>query len=124
MPSGAMQRRCAKGHTEPIAPQNHAVDSRGVGVDRYDVVGVTAVGPQGPEIDVPAATKPSKPPTSVHYSRIAEPYTQLGALRGVQLLDPQYPSIVEQGHEPSSATRASIFTYLPKPIHAKTTTRP
>lgn len=103
LPSGAMQRRCGKGHTEPIAPQNHAVDSRGVGAAGYDVVGVTAVGPQGPEIEVAAATKPSKPLTSVHYSRIAEPYTRLGTLRGVQLLDPQYPSIVEHGPEPSSA---------------------
>jgi hypothetical protein len=61
------------------------------------------VGAQRPEADVRAAAKPSKPVAVIHYSCIAEAiYAQLRQ-RGMQILDPQNSSAVEQVHEPNSA---------------------
>jgi hypothetical protein len=56
------------------------------------------------EIDARAAAKPPKPVTVIHHSCITDAYAQLRAQRGMQIRNPQNPLVVEQGHEPHSAT--------------------
>jgi hypothetical protein len=41
------------------------------------------------------------------------PYAQLRAVRGMQILDPQNPLAVEQGHEPNGAAGSVDVTGEP-----------
>jgi hypothetical protein len=52
---------------------------------------------------VRAAAKPSKPATVIDYSCITDAIRSVAGQRGMQILDPQNPLAVEQGHEPNSA---------------------
>src|ERR1700743_1081793 len=84
-----LQLRCTKGHTEALAPQDHAAECAGVGAVGHSVMGVAPVGAQAAEVYVVAVRKLSRGESGMTDRRIAEPDMQSWPQSGTQIFQPQ-----------------------------------